>query len=57
MKLVSPHLIVASHSIAESFISDNLSLSIEEGQEALLHCLQLLLVDLTEKTEEANLIQ
>lgn len=49
MKIRKSCLVVTAHSVAESLISDNLSLSFQEGLEALLHHLQLLLVQLKEE--------
>lgn len=49
------YLIVASHSVTESFVSHNLSFPIEEGQKTFLHCLQLLLVHLRERADGGKL--
>jgi len=46
--LQGTYLMVASYSITESLISDNLRFPTEEGLEVLLHSLQLLLVHLRE---------
>lgn len=46
------HLVVAPHRVAEGLIGQHLSLSVQEGQEALLHHHQLLLVDLREQKNQ-----
>lgn len=50
-KIQKSCLIVAAHSIAESFISYNLRLSFQEGLKSLLHRLQLLLVELRKRRQ------
>lgn len=40
------YLIVTLHSIHECLIRHDLSLSVKEGLEAILHCLKLLFTDL-----------
>lgn len=42
-------LVVTAHGVAESLVSYNLRLSFQEGLKSLLHCLQLLFVELREK--------
>lgn len=48
------HLVVAPHRVAEGFICQHLSLSVQEGQEALLDHHQLLLVDLREQKNQGR---
>lgn len=47
-------LVVAPHSVAESFIRHNLSFPAEESQETLLHRLQLLLVNLRQTRDDGG---
>lgn len=49
------NLIVALDGIDERLISHNLGVSTEEGLETLLDCLQLLFIDLEERTDKRGL--
>lgn len=53
-EIKSSCLVVAPHSVAESFIRHNLSFPVEKSQEAFLHRLQLLLVNLRRRRDDGG---